>query len=303
MNLMEFLRSRLQGCYCLQESLALHTWYKIGGPAAILAMVSDTESLKELLAICREEKVPWFILGKGANVLASDEGFAGVVIKLTGEFTQFKAGNLTLEAGAAMDLQELIIFCEQKGWGGLEYLSGIPGTIGGALTMNAGTDKVVIGDLVEEVTVLDAELIIRRLPAREIEFGYRQVPELRDKVILGCQLRLQQDDTDRLRKIRLEQLAWRREKQPLDYPSCGSVFKRPPGDFAGRLIEAAGLKGYRYGEAMISDKHAGFIVNLGKARASDVEYLINMIREKVWAEFRVKLETEVKYLGNTDRLG
>lgn len=292
-----FLKHKFEGDFLINEPLTNHTWYKIGGPVDFLVYPKNLIDLKNILSFCLTGQIPVYFLGLGANILVNDPGLRGVIIKLSGYFNFIEKSGDLLKVGAGTRLQDLIIFCEKNELGGLEYLSGIPGTVGGALIMNAGIDKGVISDVVEEVLCLDIDFNELNLKKSEISFGYRSAPELQDKIIFSCFLKFTHQDEEKLRKIRLEQLEKRRKTQPVEYPSCGSVFKRPPGYFAGKLIEDAGLKGFRKGDAMISDKHAGFIVNLGQAKAKDVKYLIDKIQDVVLEKFNVLLEPEVRFLG------
>lgn len=295
--LCRFFETRFAGTCLRDEPLARHTWYGIGGPADFLAYPADCEDLRNLLQRCGELDVSTYMLGKGANLLVSDAGYRGVIISLTREMADIRVHDTCVTAQAGASLNDVILFCEQRALGGLEGLSGIPGTIGGALTMNAGASHGEIGDAVATVTVLDATLETIELERRQIAFGYRSAPELQGVTIVGCSLLLAHDDAARLRQFRLRQLAERKAKQPLDCPSCGSVFKRPAGFYVGKMVEDLGLKGLRRGDAMISDKHGGFIVNCGKATAADVVDLINSVQDAVARQYHIELEPEVRLLG------
>lgn len=293
-----FFASHAAGEVVRGEPLARHTSYRVGGPADYFVVPGDVESLKGLLRCCGEHGVPVFLLGEGANVLVSDAGFRGVVISMSGGFgyVQSLEGN-RVRAGAGVTVRTLVRFCEQRGLGGVEGLAGIPGTVGGALVMNAGAAHGEIGDRVHSVAVLDSEFVERRFSRKEIGFSYRAAPLLRRTVVLECTFELQTASRERLMRTRQELLARRAKRQPLKYPSCGSVFKRPPGRYAGALVEQAGLKGTRIGGAMIAEQHAGFIVNLGDATAADILALIRLARERVKEMFDVELEPEVRFLG------
>ena len=296
-ELQKFFDTQFAGTCLHDEPLARHTWYCIGGPSDFLAYPANVEDLQRLLQRCRELDVPTYMLGEGANLLVSDSGYRGVMISLTRGLTASDVNNtqVTVEAGAL--LKDVISFCERHGLGGIEGLSGIPGTIGGALTMNAGANHGEIDDCVASVSLLNTAFEMVELSREQIAFGYRSAPELQDTCILGCTLQLQHDDTERLRQFRLRQIAEREAKQPLDCPSCGSVFKRPAGCYVGKMVEELGLKGFRHGDAMISDKHGGFIVNCGQATAAQVLYLIRMIQEAVAKRYAVELEPEVRLVG------
>jgi UDP-N-acetylmuramate dehydrogenase len=296
-NFENYLNSNKDYDYQRKADLKAHCWYQIGGPADYLIYPKNRNQLRELISICAGEDIPYFLLGSGANLLISDAGFRGVVIKLNRYFNQLERLETEVSAAAGVELDKLVLFCEENGLAGMAELSGIPGTVGGALSMNAGTDSGVIGDVVKEVEVLENSLKYSFLKKAEIGFGYRSAPLLQNKIIISCKLEMKAGDPSQLKRIRQAQLLKRKTKQPLNCPSCGSVFKRPPGNYAGKLIEEAGLKGYRYGNAQISPKHAGFIVNLGNATAAEVKFLMDKIQEEVYKKFSVKLEPEVRFLG------
>lgn len=293
-----FFASHAVGEVVRGEPLARHTSYRVGGPADYFVVPEHTEGLKELLGFCGQQGVAVFLLGDGANVLVSDAGFRGVVISMSGGFGYVERleGN-RVRAGAGVPVRRLVRFCEERGLGGLEGLAGIPGTVGGALVMNAGAAHGEIGDRVHSVAALDSDFVERRFSREEIGFSYRAAPLLRGTVVLECVFELEEASREELGRVRRELLARRAQRQPLKYPSCGSVFKRPPGRYAGALVEQAGLKGMRIGGAMISEKHAGFIVNLGDATARDIVALIRLAQVRVREKFGVELEPEVRFLG------
>jgi UDP-N-acetylmuramate dehydrogenase len=275
------------------------TSYRIGGPAKYYSAPSVLEDLLELLQWAKHESLPIFVLGGGTNVLVSDRGFPGLVIHLRNFLTNLSdiqaGGRWTVGAGTA--LTPWVRRTVYEGFQGVEDLIGIPGTIGGALRMNAGAFTGEISRPLLNVEVLDAHLRLNTLEKREVRFSYRRAPELEDKIILKARFILERGDAKRL-KLRLrEVLRLRREKQPLESPSCGSVFKRPEGDYAGRLIEEAGLKGITCGGAQVSPKHANFIVNLGYASAADVLKLIKHIKKKVKEVFGIELQREIVLVG------
>jgi UDP-N-acetylmuramate dehydrogenase len=297
-ELLSFLKTRFAGDYLQNEPLSLHTWYRIGGPADFFVYPKNLEDLIHLLRWCRQLDYETFFIGEGANVLASDSGFKGVMISLSRYMNQIRLENGLVHADSGALLKSLIIFSEKKQLGGLQGLSGIPGTVGGALFMNAGTYTGEIGGSVLDVDVLNSDDTVSAIPRSEIDFNYRHVPQLRDKVILGCRLKLYREKESVLRDFRIEQLRKRNEKQPVDCPSCGSVFKRPGKKlYVGKMVEELGLKGLRFGDAMISEKHGGFIINLGSAKAADVMYLIRKIMADVKKNYQVELEPEVRFVG------
>ncbi len=285
----------------LQENVMLGslTSYQIGGAARFFFRPTTAESLKEILLWAKHENRPLFILGAGTNVLISDNGYRGVVVcmqnYLSGVGRPEPNGEWTVGAGAM-----LLPWVRRTAWlglAGVESLLGIPGTIGGALKMNAGAFSQEISHSLIDIEVLGENLNFEILEADEIGFSYRAAPGLKDKIILKARFQFQQEDPEKLLKHAREIVTQRRSRQPLKWPSCGSVFKRPAGDYAGRLIENAGIKGYTSGGAQISEQHANFIINKQKASAKDVLNLIKMAKKRVKEEFGVVLEREVILLG------
>lgn len=282
------------------EKLAPYTSYKIGGPASVWVAPGTEAGTGEVLAILKTFDIPLFILGLGSNLLVSDKGWPGVTLYLGANISgwHFDGPLATVRAGTR--LLDLIRHAVDKGFGGMELMAGIPGGVGGALRMNAGA----FGQEIAQATVqvkgfrLDGTPFVAE--RKEIQFGYRRVPDLDQMVLTSGQFRFMPADAAVLKQRMQDILTLRARKQPLNFPSCGSVFKRPPGYYAGALIEEAGLKGERIGGAMISPKHAGFILNTDNATAADVLALIRKIEDKVWQRFGVKLEREVKLIGEFD---
>ena len=281
----------------LKEPLAGYTNYRVGGPADALVRPETLEQLQTIIQLCHRHRVPLFVLGKGANILVNDQGVPGIVVTLEGCCRQLRREGNYVYAGAGLQVSELVAFCEAEGLGGLDYMSGIPGTVGGALTMNAGAFVGEIGDRVVWVDAFTDAGERVRLSREEAGFGYRKAEGLKHKILLGCWLALEPVDSNQLIRSRMDYLKRRAEKQPLEYPSCGSVFKRPKGDFAGRLIELVGAKGLRHGGAMVSDKHANFILNVDNASARDIFGLIQEVQRRVYQATGVWLEPEVKLVG------
>lgn len=296
-QLKKLLSEDFKGEFSLNEPLKNHTWYKIGGPADVIAYPKNIDDLKLIINFCKQKNTPYYIIGEGANLLVSDFGFRGVIIKLNRFFNSFQIKDMIIIADAGVSFNDLILYCEEKNLGGLEYLSGIPGSVGGMLMMNAGTSKGEIGEILEKVCYLDENLNVSILDKTQITFDYRYVKEFQDKILLTCELKVREDDGNRLKKLRLAQLQMRAAKQPLEYPSCGSVFKRPENHYVGKMVEDLHLKGFIYGDAMISEKHGGFIVNKGNASANDIMYIIRKVQDEVYKHFQVRLEPEVKFLG------
>ena len=280
----------------MNESLKDHTSYLIGGPADIYVYPKSKDQLKDLLKVLRGASYPYFILGKGSNILAADKGFNGCIIDLTRYFAEIKIDNNNMNIGAGALLTTIAFRAIKNSLSGMEELAGIPGTLGGALLMNAGCYGNEISKLVESVSFINSENEIKELSIDKLEFGYR-TSSLKGNVIIEAKLKLAKSDPVKIRERTEVFLSKRRESQPLEFPSCGSVFKRPKGNFAGKLIEDAMLKERKIGGAQISKKHAGFIMNKENATANDVKELIELIKNTVSEKFNVILEEEVIYLG------
>ncbi len=293
------LEQLLPGRVASGEPLADWTSLRVGGPADAMLRVETRDELVRVLELCRARGLPVAILGGGFNSLVRDGGLRAVVVRLAGlrEVAQAGAGRVRAEAGASHS--QLTRFCADQGQSGLEFGVGIPGTIGGWIAMNAGVHGREVKDVLDSVELYDpaAGALVAR--ARdELRFHYRRTELPPGAVVVSATFRTEPALPAEIRERQKALLAQRRATQPVDQPSCGSVFKNPPGDYAGRLIEAAGLKAARAGNAMISDLHANFIVNLGGARAADVLALIERARGEVQRQFGVALETEVRTLGD-----
>jgi UDP-N-acetylmuramate dehydrogenase len=291
------LAALLPGTVRERAPLAPYTSFQIGGPAELLLTVETASELAAAMTILRAEAVPWFYLGHGSNILVSDDGFDGVVIRARGELADITLEGGAVQAGPAARLLDLTLFAAAHGLGGMEALSGIPGSVGGGLFMNAGAYGGEIADTVRDVDVLTAEGRVERLPKTAIGFGYRSAPALQDALILSSRYALPPAEKAAIYSEMRRVWKLRRAKQPLDFPSAGSIFKRPPNDFAGRLIEAVDGKGARIGGAMVPLKHAGIFINAGGATAADVTALIRDIRRRVFERFGILLETEVRPVG------
>lgn len=258
--------------------------------------VESHEELRNLRNYTLQNKIPIIMLGNGSNVLASDQGFDGVVIRLKGEFCLYTFSSNLVKAGAGVLLSGLIQKCIERKLSGLEYLAGIPGTLGGALISNAGTTERQIGELVEEVDVLSDSGQIVTLKKEDLKFNYRG-SNLNGRIILASTLCLKKGQKNDILKTVKEIMNNRLKKQPLEEWNAGSIFKNPPGHRAGELIEKAGLKGMKFGGAKISEKHANFIVNISDAKASDVKTLIGIIKSRIKEIFNLDLELEIKIIG------
>ena len=283
----------------MEEPMKKHTTFRLGGPADFFLCPSDVNQIPEIIHICREEGIPWFVLGNGSNLLVSDQGYRGVVIQIYKNMNQITVEGTRIYAQAGALLSAVSKKAMEAGLTGMEFASGIPGTLGGAAVMNAGAYGGEMKDILVSVTVLTDEGEQKVLKAEELNLGYRtSIIKERGYIVLDGVLQLQAGNRDAI-KTRMEELKVQRvTKQPLEYPSAGSTFKRPEGYFAGKLIEDAGLRGYRVGGAQVSEKHCGFVINTGDAKTSDVVQLIHNVQNIIWNKFKIKLEPEVKFLGN-----
>jgi len=280
----------------INEPLKNHTTFRIGGPAAYFAETATVTELQKIYSFALKKKLPFYVLGGGSNVLFGDKGFDGIVARLTGDFCEYRFSRETLYAGAGVRLAALVSDCSDKELSGLECLAGIPGTVGGALISNAGTSLGWIEDTLKSAEILAASGRVRRLAREKIKFSYR-TSSLEGTIVLGAVFHLKKaPKNDIVNKI-AELLRRREERQPAGTWNAGSIFKNPPEDSAGRLIEACGLKGLQFGGAEVSPKHANFIVNKGSAKASDVRALIAAVHQKVKEKSGIELELEIKLAG------
>ncbi|MGI6705770.1 MAG: UDP-N-acetylmuramate dehydrogenase [Clostridia bacterium] len=280
------------------ESMKKHTSFRIGGPADILLIPSDVKEIQYAIQLCKDMNIPHFIMGNGSNLLVRDKGIRGLVIKISERYKEIKVEGTRIHAQAGILLSSLSCISIQSSLAGLEFCSGIPGTLGGAVTMNAGAYGGEMKNVVSSVTVLDENNQIKRIDHEELDFGYRSsVIQKKGYVVLEVDLDLKPGDMETSKKIVEDLTRRRREKQPISYPSAGSAFKRPVGYYAGKLIQDCGLKGMRIGDAQISELHAGFIINLGNATAADVITLIELVRDKIKTKYGVEMHPEMKIVG------
>jgi len=279
-------------------SMEKYTTFHVGGPAEAVYTAHDPEELRRLIAYLIKEGIPYLAAGRGSNLLVRDDGVEGVVILLRGELADFKnENNHTIAAGAGGTIAGLLDFCRNSGLGGLEFLAGIPGTVGGAVIMNVGAFGEEAGSRIRKVGMITPQRGFITKAGQELEFSYRKLKLENGSVIVNACFDMEQE-TEALVAERIKKYLKRKKKsQPLEYPSAGSVFKNPPNDYAGRLIEKTGLKGKRIGGAMISNKHANFIVNTGSARAEDIIALLRIARDSVKKETGIDLQTEIQIVG------
>ncbi|BAI79969.1 UDP-N-acetylmuramate dehydrogenase [Deferribacter desulfuricans SSM1] len=281
------------------EILANYTSYRVGGKAKYFIKVINNDDVGVAINFAERLSMNYVLLGAGSNVLFMDEGFNGVVI-YTGLLNRWMIEKDDyILVGAGVKLSELVEFSVERGVSGFEELAGIPGSVGGAVNMNAGAFNTEIKDVLTECVAYDMpRKKIINLSNADCKFGYRIAEGLKNRIVLFAKFKKMYGDKKYLKSKVDEILKKRDSKQPLEYPSCGSVFKRPKGDYAGRLIEECGLKGYRIGGAMVSEKHANFIVNLGNAKAKDILDLIEFVQNEVYKKFNILLEPEVKIIKN-----
>lgn len=282
----------------ISEPMNRHTTFRIGGPADYFLLPSTAEEIKKILEICKEKELPYFILGNGSNLLVSDEGYCGVIIQLYRNYGGITVEGTNIRAGAGALLSQIASAAKNASLTGFEFAGGIPGTLGGAVVMNAGAYGGEMKDVLKEVTVMTEQGEIMTIPAEKLEMGYRtSLVKKAGYLVLEAVISLKAGDVEEIKAIMKDLTEKRVSKQPLEYPSAGSTFKRPEGYFAGKLIMDAGLRGYQVGGAQVSEKHCGFVINKGNATAADVCGLMKDVQEKVQEQFGVTLEPEVKFLG------
>jgi len=287
-----------QGSVLRNEPMSKHTSFKIGGPADILVMPGTLEEVKNALAIFREEEIEYFVMGNGSNLLVRDKGIRGVVIKIAEGYCKVNIEEDKINAQAGVLLSTLSKTIVEESLKGFEFASGIPGTLGGAVTMNAGAYGREMKDVIVGALVADRNGNVFNLNKDELELDYRSsIIQKNGYVVLEVRIQLQKGDSDEIKGIIKDLTQRRTSKQPLHLPSAGSTFKRPPGHFAGKLIEDAGLKGVRLGGAKVSELHSGFIVNVDDASAEDVINLIGLVQKTVRDKYEVELQPEVRIVG------
>ena len=298
-TLAQMLKSRFPGLELREnEPMSRHTTFRIGGPARLMALPWDRKETAAVVRTAAEVGVRPFFLGNGSNLLVSDGGYEGFVVK-SSHLDQTREVNRRLRAESGIPLARLAVAALERGLTGLEFAHGIPGTLGGAVAMNAGAYGGEMAQVLTAVTYLDETGTVVTIPASECGLSYRHslFSDHPDWLILEAEMELQPGDAETIKGRMDELAAQRRTKQPLEWPSAGSTFKRPEGYFAAALIDQCGLKGFSVGDAQVSEKHAGFLVNKGKATAEDMRRLMDLVRERVLRETGVELEPEVKFLG------
>lgn len=292
------LFSKLNCIVRYDEPLKNHTTFKIGGNCIALIEPREVSDIVETIKICRENSIKFFVIGNGSNLLVPDEGYNGVIIKLKGEFSTIQVEGEYLIVNSGAKLSEVYTVAYENSLTGFEFASGIPGTIGGAIYMNAGAYGGEMKDIVESIQVLDLDNFeLRELKNEELEFSYRKsIIQRKNYIVTSIKLELQKGNKEEIKAVYEDLRERRNSKQPLNFGSAGSTFKRPEGHFASKLIEDAGLKGYHINDAWVSEKHSGFVVNKGNASYKEVMELIEYVQKVVFEKFGVKLETEVRIL-------
>lgn len=279
-----------------EEDMRKHTTFKAGGKAKYFVTPDSIEIIKELILYLRDN-IPYYVIGNGSNLLVRDEGYDGVIIKLGQKFAKYTIENNSIKCQSGAFVSKIANEACEHGLSGLEFAAGIPGMIGGAAAMNAGAYDGEFKDVIENVTVMDKNGNIIVLSNEDMHFGYRKsIVWDKEYIVLEVSIILEKGEKNIIREKMEKFLTARREKQPLEYPSAGSTFKRPEGYFAGKLIMDAGLRGYSVGDACVSEKHCGFVINRGNAKAADIIKLINDIKKIVKDKYDVELETEVKII-------
>ena len=281
------------------EAMSRHTTFKIGGPADYFLMPDKDTDVGRIVKICKESAIPYFILGNGSNLLVGDGGYRGAVIQIYKNMSAVTVEGTEITVQAGVLLSSVAAAAKNAALTGFEFAGGIPGTMGGAVVMNAGAYGGEMKDVLTEVTVMDEEGEIVTLPADKLELGYRtSIIKTAGYIVLEAKLQLKEGNPEVIRETMKDLTIRRTTKQPLEYPSAGSTFKRPEGYFAGKLIMDSGLAGYQVGGAQVSEKHCGFVINAGGATARDVRTLMDNVRDIVYKKYGVTLEPEVKFLGD-----
>ncbi|MGI5920492.1 MAG: UDP-N-acetylmuramate dehydrogenase [Syntrophomonadaceae bacterium] len=280
------------------EPMHKHTTFKIGGPVDIMVMPQSADELRQILKICADKNIPFLVFGLGSNILVRDKGYKGLVIKLGNSLKQIKVSGNEIYCEAGVRLSQLARKAASSNLSGLEFAEGIPGSLGGAIVMNAGAYDGEMKNIVSYVKAMGPHGEIKDFDSTELEFSYRHsVFQTNGYIVLSAVLKLNYAKAEDIYNKMRQFARQRREKQPLEYPSAGSIFRRPPGFYVGPMIEQMGLKGFRIGGAEVSSKHAGFIINTGNATADDVLQLIKYIQDKAVQQYGVELQPEIVIIG------
>ncbi len=301
-KLKEKIFSICPGRVFFNEPMRNHTSFRVGGKADAIFYPQDTEDLKEILALARDQRLPYYIFGKGTNLLVRDGGIRGIVINLAHGFkgiseVEDNRNWVLIRADTGVLLSDLMAYSVANGLSGLEFTAGIPGSVGGAIAMNAGTRDGSIQDIVFSITLMDYSGEVFRRDRKGLKFTYRKLELGKHEIILEGIFELKKAPKEEIKAKIISYMSYKKSSQPLNSASCGCIFKNPEGHFAGQLIEEVGLKGYRIGDAMISEVHANFIVNVGEAEANDILNLMALIQKKIYEEKGIYLEPEVQIIG------
>lgn len=298
--LIEFLQTKVSKEYIfVDEPMDKHTTFRVGGNADCFVEIGEVDELKSIIKYLKQTERDYIVLGNGSNVLVGDKGFRGVVLHMGNRFSDISVEGTTIKAQAGAMLTVVSKTAAKHSLTGLEFAAGIPGSIGGAIVMNAGAYDGEMKQVVKTVTVLSQDGEVLVLSNDNMDFGYRtSVIKHRPFIVLETELSLQEGDADAIKAMMDDFNERRRSKQPLEYPSAGSTFKRPEGYFAGKLIMDAGLRGFRIGGAAVSEKHCGFVINIGNATAQDISDLMDEVSDRVYKRFKVRLEPEVIKIGS-----
>ena len=289
------IQINLRGTIAVDEPMAKYTWMKVGGPADFYIEPADKDDLLAIVRYFRQQRFPWMMIGRGSNILVSDEGIRGAVLNVESALSSLSQSGGSIIAESGVRLTKFVDFCIQHGYAGSEMLAGIPGTVGGAVVMNAGAHGGEISDHLLAIEVL-REGVVEVVRKEEAGFYYSS-SALASDIVLAATFGFPHGEKEELSKKRRELIMKRNDSQPLDLPNLGSMFKNPKNAHAAQLIEQAGLKGKRIGDAQVSEKHANFIVNLGSAKADDVVKLIELVKRTVYQHFGLMLDLEVKLVG------
>ena len=291
----EKLKKIIRGKVKFKEAMKNHTSFHIGGNATFYIEPEDLDDLKKILFFIKERSIPYFILGGGSNILVKDNGFDGIMLSSKSFNSLQIRGNKAIVA-SGLKLSSLLFSLSKNGLSGLEFLAGIPGTVGGAVIMNAGSEEKGIGNFVGKIEIIDSSAKIRDISQKKLKFSYRNLKLSKYFFLSRVEFNLKNEDSNLVEERIKKFLKKKRQSQPLKEYSAGCIFKNPPGLAAGKLIEEAGLKGEKRGDAVISKKHSNFIINSGKAKAEDVLFLMDKIQEEVYKKFNVRLEPEIKII-------
>lgn len=298
-NVIHLLEKKINREYIIEdEMMNKHTTFKVGGPADLYVIPRSEEELVYAIEVCKSENVPYYVIGNGSNLLVTDKGFRGVIIEVYRQMSDITVEGNCITAYAGALLSKIANTALEHGLTGLEFAHGIPGALGGAVTMNAGAYDGEMKQVLESATVIDDKGQVRTLSADELELEYRKsIISRLGYTVIKATMRLEGGDKEAISAKMKDLMQRRRDKQPLEYPSAGSTFKRPVGHFAGKLIMDAGLRGYQLGGAQVSEKHCGFVINKDHATCQDILDLIHYIQEEVKSKFDVQIEPEVKMIG------